>query len=60
MNYAVEMGSDAMIYISIFINLGSTVQMLIRGMRIQTDTQTRRHTDIQIHRQRHTDSNVIS
>jgi hypothetical protein len=44
-NYAVEMGSGAVIYIPSFIKIGLGVQKLIAG-----DTQT--HT--------HTDSNVIS
>jgi hypothetical protein len=54
MNYAVEMCSDALVYIPIFINISLNVQKLIGGMRIQTDTQTCRHTDT------HTDRNVIS
>jgi hypothetical protein len=35
MNYAVEMGSDAMIYIPSFIKTGSGIQKLIGG-----DSQT--------------------
>jgi hypothetical protein len=34
-NYAVEMGSGAVIYVSSFINTGSGIQKLIEG-----DTQT--------------------
>jgi hypothetical protein len=42
MKYAVEMGSDAMIYIPSFIKTGSGIQKLIRG-----DTQThRQHGDL--------------
>jgi hypothetical protein len=40
MKYAVEMGSDAMIYILSFIKIGSGVQKLIRGIHRHTDTQT--------------------
>jgi hypothetical protein len=38
MKYAVEMGSGAMIYIPVFIKIGSAIQKLISG-----DTQTHRH-----------------
>jgi hypothetical protein len=37
MKYTVKMGSDAMIYIPSFINIGSGIQKLIGGL---TDTQT--------------------
>jgi hypothetical protein len=37
MEYTVEMGSGAMIYIPSFIKIGSGIQKLIR--RIHTDTQ---------------------
>jgi hypothetical protein len=37
MNYAVEMGSGAMIYIATFIKIDSSIRRLIRG-----DTQTAR------------------
>jgi hypothetical protein len=36
MNDAVEMGSGAMIFISSFINIGSGIQKLLGGIRIQT------------------------
>jgi hypothetical protein len=39
MNYAVEMCSDAMIYIPSFIMTGSGIQMLVGGGRLH------RHTD---------------
>jgi hypothetical protein len=39
MNYATEMESGTMIYISSFIKIGSGIQKLIRG---DTDTQTAR------------------
>jgi hypothetical protein len=41
MKYAVEMGSDAMICIPSFINIGSGIQKLIRG-----DSQTNRHISL--------------
>jgi hypothetical protein len=37
MNYAVEMGSGVMIYIPVFIKIGSRIQKLVGGY---TDTQT--------------------
>jgi hypothetical protein len=40
MKYAIEMGSDAMIYILSLIKIGSGIQKLTRG-----DSQTHRHTD---------------
>jgi hypothetical protein len=41
MKYAVEMGSDAMIYITSLTSIGSAIQKLIWG-----DTQTgRQHSD---------------
>jgi hypothetical protein len=40
MKYAVEMGSDAMIYVSSFIKTGSAIQKLIGGY-----TDTRQHGD---------------
>jgi hypothetical protein len=36
MKYAVEMGSDAMIYIRSFVKFGSAIQKLIEGMDTQT------------------------
>jgi hypothetical protein len=39
MNYAVEMGSSAMIYIPNFIKIGSGIQKLLRGIYIQTHRQ---------------------
>jgi hypothetical protein len=45
MNYAVEMGSDAMIYIPSFIKFYSSIQMLIWvgwGGGIFSDTETAR------------------
>jgi hypothetical protein len=46
MNYAIEMGSGAMIYIPSFIKIGSAIQKLIRGIHIEThrypNTQTAR------------------
>jgi hypothetical protein len=41
MNYAVEMGSDATIYVQSFINIVSATQKLIEG-DTHTDTQTAR------------------
>jgi hypothetical protein len=35
-NDAVEMGSGTMIYVSRFINIGSGIQKLIRGINTQT------------------------
>jgi hypothetical protein len=35
MKYAVEMGSDAMIYIQSFIKIGSGIRKLIRGIHRQ-------------------------
>jgi hypothetical protein len=43
MKYAAEMGSGAMIHITVFINTGSGIQNL-RG-RGQGDSQTRRQQD---------------
>jgi hypothetical protein len=40
MNYAVEMGLGAMMYIPSFINVGSGVRKFI-----ESDTQTDRHRD---------------
>jgi hypothetical protein len=37
MKYAVEMGSDAMIYIPNFINIGSGIHKLIGGIHRHTD-----------------------
>jgi hypothetical protein len=36
MKYAVEMGSDAMIYITSFIKTGSNIEKLLRGIHTQT------------------------
>jgi hypothetical protein len=36
MNYAVKMGSGAMIFIPSFIKIGSAIQKLIRGIDIPT------------------------
>jgi hypothetical protein len=38
MPYVVEMGSGAMTYIPSFINIGSGIQKLIRGIHRQTDS----------------------
>jgi hypothetical protein len=38
MKHAVEMGSGAMIYIPSFINIGSSIQKLIRGIHRHTDS----------------------
>jgi hypothetical protein len=38
MKYAVEMGSDAMIYIPSFIKIASGVQKFIRGLHRHTDS----------------------
>jgi hypothetical protein len=48
MKYAVDMGSDAMIYIPSFIEIGSTIQKLIRG--IQRHTHTHTHTAWRCHK----------
>jgi hypothetical protein len=42
MNYAVEMGSSAMMCIPSFIKIGSAIQMLMWG-----DAQTHSHTNTQ-------------
>jgi hypothetical protein len=39
MNYAVEIGSDAMRYIPAFIKIGSGIQKLIGVIQINTQTQ---------------------
>jgi hypothetical protein len=36
MKHAVEMGSDAMVYIKSFINIGSGIQKLIGGIHRET------------------------
>jgi hypothetical protein len=41
MNYAVEMSSDAMIYVPSFITIGSDIQKLF-DENTDTDTQTQR------------------
>jgi hypothetical protein len=38
MNYAVAMGSGAMIYIPSFIKIGSGIQKLLRGIHRHTDS----------------------
>jgi hypothetical protein len=38
MKYAVKMGSEAMIYIPHFINIGSAIQNLIGRKHIHTDS----------------------
>jgi hypothetical protein len=38
MKYAVEMGSDAMIYVPSFINIGSSIEKLIWGIHRHTQT----------------------
>jgi hypothetical protein len=38
MKYAIGMGSGAMIYIPSFINIGSGIQKLIRGIQRHTDS----------------------
>jgi hypothetical protein len=40
MNYTVEMGSGAMIYIPSFIKIGSGIQKMISGEDSQTHTHT--------------------
>jgi hypothetical protein len=40
MKYAVEMGSDAMIYTRSFINIGTAIQKLKWGGCIHTDTDS--------------------
>jgi hypothetical protein len=40
MKYAFEMGSDAMMHIPSFIEIGSAIQKLIGGIHTPTDTQT--------------------
>jgi hypothetical protein len=45
MNYAVEMGCCAMIYISGFIKIGSAFQKLMSGGCAHTDTNTHTHTE---------------
>jgi hypothetical protein len=37
MKYAIEMGSGVMIYMPSFINIGSGIQKLIRGIHRHTD-----------------------
>jgi hypothetical protein len=39
MKYPVQMASSGMMYIPSFINIGSAIQKLIRGIRIQTHRQ---------------------
>jgi hypothetical protein len=39
MNYAVKMGSGAMIYIPSFIKIGSAIQKLIRELHVQADSK---------------------
>jgi hypothetical protein len=38
MKYAVEMGSGAMIYVPIYIKIGSGIQQLIRGIHEHSDS----------------------
>jgi hypothetical protein len=38
MKYAVEIASDAMIYIPSFTKIGSGIQKLIKGIDIRTDS----------------------
>jgi hypothetical protein len=38
MKYTVEMGSDAMIYITSYINISSGIQKLIGGIHRHTDS----------------------
>jgi hypothetical protein len=40
MNYAVEMGSVSMMYIPIFIKIGSAIQKLMGEIHRHIDTQT--------------------
>jgi hypothetical protein len=44
MKYAVEMGSDDMIYILVFIQIDSGIQKLIGGKEGDTQTAWRSHT----------------
>jgi hypothetical protein len=37
MNYAVEMGSGAMIYVQTSIKIGADIQKLVRGIHGHTD-----------------------
>jgi hypothetical protein len=39
MNYVVEMGSDAMIYVPSFIKVGSGIQKLRGGIKRHTDSK---------------------
>jgi hypothetical protein len=39
MKYADEMGSVAMIYVPYFINIGSGIQKLVRGIHWQADSK---------------------
>jgi hypothetical protein len=39
LNYTVEMGSAAMIYITVFVKTGSAIQKLIDGTRRHTDSK---------------------
>jgi hypothetical protein len=41
MKYAVEMGSGAMIYVPSFIRISSAIQKLIRGIHIETHTDSK-------------------
>jgi hypothetical protein len=41
MKCAVEMNSDALIYMTSFIKIGSAIQKLTKGILIKTHTQSR-------------------
>jgi hypothetical protein len=41
MNYAVKMGSVAIIYIPNFVKIGSGIRKLIRGIHFQKDTHSK-------------------
>jgi hypothetical protein len=40
MNYAIYMGSGAMLYIPTFVKICSGIQKLLRGIHSYTDTKT--------------------
>jgi hypothetical protein len=42
MNYVVEIGLDAVLYIPSFLNIGSGIQKLLEGTLIQRDRHTHR------------------
>jgi hypothetical protein len=56
MNYAVYMGSDAMIDLPSFIKIGQGVQKFLRG---GIHVQTHRHTDTQTARWSHNPTSIF-